>query len=72
MPLNKFIAHAGVAARREAAEIVKKGLVKVNGVVVIEPGHKVSSRFVQLGRSCRTRARMNPRAKIPSLLKQAP
>jgi len=44
MPLNKFIAHAGVAARREAAEIVKKGLVKVNGVVVIEPGHKVSSK----------------------------
>jgi 23S rRNA pseudouridine2605 synthase len=44
MPLNKFIAHAGVAARREAAEIVKKGLVKVNGIVVIEPGHKVSSK----------------------------
>lgn len=44
MPLNKFIAHAGVAARREAAELVKKGLVKVNGVLVTEPGHKVSSK----------------------------
>lgn len=44
MPLNKFIAHAGVTARREAAEIVKKGLVKVNGETVTEPGHKVSSR----------------------------
>jgi 23S rRNA pseudouridine2605 synthase len=43
MPLNKFIAHSGVAARRDAAEIVKKGLVKVNGVVVMEPGHKVTA-----------------------------
>jgi len=44
MPLNKFIAHSGVAARREAAEIVKQGLVKVNGNVITEPGHKVSSK----------------------------
>ena len=42
MPLNKFIAHSGVAARREAAEFVKKGLVKVNGSIITEPGHKVS------------------------------
>ena len=40
--LNKFIAHSGVAARREAAEFVKKGLVKVNGSIITEPGHKVS------------------------------
>jgi 23S rRNA pseudouridine2605 synthase len=44
MPLNKFIAHAGICARREAAEMVKKGLVKVNGTLVTEPGHKVSSK----------------------------
>ena len=44
MPLNKFIAHAGIAARREAAELVKKGLVKVNGELVTEPGHKVSAK----------------------------
>lgn len=44
MPLNKFIAHAGVAARREAAELVKKGLVKVNGQIITEPGHKVSAK----------------------------
>ncbi|MBS1760896.1 MAG: rRNA pseudouridine synthase [Bacteroidetes bacterium] len=44
MPLNKFIAHSGVAARREAAEMVKQGLVKVNGNVITEPGHKVSSK----------------------------
>lgn len=43
MPLNKFIAHSGIAARREAAELVKKGLVKVNGELVTEPGHKVAS-----------------------------
>ena len=44
MPLNKYIAHSGVAARREAAEMVKKGLVKVNGELVTEPGHKVSAK----------------------------
>jgi 23S rRNA pseudouridine2605 synthase len=43
MPLNKFIAHSGVAGRREAAEIVKEGKVKVNGNLVTEPGFKVSS-----------------------------
>jgi len=44
MPLNKFMAHAGVAARRDAAEMVKKGIVKVNGVLITEPGHKVSAK----------------------------
>ncbi len=44
MPLNKFIAHAGVVARRDAAELVKKGVVKVNGQLITEPGHKVSSK----------------------------
>jgi 23S rRNA pseudouridine2605 synthase len=44
MPLNKFIAHAGICGRREAAELVKKALVKVNGETVIEPGFKVSSK----------------------------
>lgn len=43
MPLNKFIAHAGVCARREAAELVKQGLVKVNGSVISEPGFKVTA-----------------------------
>jgi 23S rRNA pseudouridine2605 synthase len=42
MPLNKFIAHSGIAARREAAEMVKQGKVKVNNAVVTEPGYKVS------------------------------
>jgi len=42
MPLNKFISHAGISGRREAAEIVKKGIVKVNGKIITEPGHKIS------------------------------
>jgi 23S rRNA pseudouridine2605 synthase len=42
MPLNKFIAHCGVCSRRDAAEIVKQGKVKVNDAVVTEPGQKVS------------------------------
>jgi len=41
MPLNKYVAHAGICARREAAEWVKKGLVKVNNETVTEPGYKV-------------------------------
>jgi len=41
MPLNKYMAHSGVCARREAAEWVKQGKVHVNGSVVLEPGHKI-------------------------------
>ena len=44
MPLNKFLAHSGVSGRREAAEIVKQGKVKVNNIVITEPGHKVSAK----------------------------
>ena len=42
MPLNKYIAHSGVCSRRDAAEKVKSGLVKVNDRIVTEPGFKVS------------------------------
>ena len=42
MPLNKFIAHCGVSSRREAIPYIKEGKVMVNGVVITEPGHKVS------------------------------
>lgn len=44
MPLNKFIAHCGVCSRRDAADMVKLGKVKVNGELITEPGHKVSSK----------------------------
>lgn len=39
--LNKYLAHAGVASRRAADELIKDGRVKVNGTVVREMGHKV-------------------------------
>jgi 23S rRNA pseudouridine2605 synthase len=44
MPLNKFIAHCGVCSRRDAAEQVKLGKVKVNNEIITEPGHKVSAK----------------------------
>lgn len=44
MPLNKFIAHAGVCSRRDAADVVKSGKVVVNGKVVMEPGFKVTTK----------------------------
>jgi 23S rRNA pseudouridine2605 synthase len=43
MPLNKFIAHAGICGRREAAVLVKEGKIKVNNNVVSEPGFKVTA-----------------------------
>lgn len=42
MPLNKYIAHSGVCSRRDAAELVKSGNVKVNNETVTEPGYKVT------------------------------
>lgn len=39
--LNKFIADSGLTSRRKADELIKKGLVKVNGKVVNELGSKV-------------------------------
>ncbi len=44
MPLNKYMAHCGISSRRDAAEIVKLGKVKVNGELITEPGHKVSAK----------------------------
>ncbi len=41
MPLNKYIAHAGVSSRRSAALMVKEGKVTVNGNAVTDPGTKV-------------------------------
>lgn len=41
--LQKVIAHAGIASRRKAEELITEGKVKVNGQVVRELGIKVSS-----------------------------
>ena len=39
--LNKYLANAGVASRREADNLIKAGLVEVNGKTITEMGHKV-------------------------------
>jgi 23S rRNA pseudouridine2605 synthase len=41
MRLNKYIALAGAASRRKADELTKSGNVKINGVVMKEPGYDV-------------------------------
>ena len=43
MPLNKFVAHCGVTSRRDAIPLIKDGKVTVNGIVVTEPGFKVTN-----------------------------
>lgn len=42
MRLNRFIANSGVCSRREADDLIQKGLVSVNGKVVSDMGTKVS------------------------------
>ncbi len=39
--LNKYLANAGVAARRKCDELIAEGNVKVNGKMILEMGHKV-------------------------------
>jgi len=39
--LNRYIANSGICSRREADELIKMGLVSVNGNVVTEMGYKV-------------------------------
>ncbi len=41
MRINKYIAAAGIASRREADRLIKAGRVKVNGLVLDEPGYDV-------------------------------
>jgi len=42
--LNRYIANSGVCSRREADELIKMGLVTVNGNVITEMGYQVSPR----------------------------
>lgn len=39
--LNKYIANSGMGSRREADEMIKMGLISVNGTVITEMGFKV-------------------------------
>lgn len=41
MPLNKYISHCGICSRREAADKIKAGEVKVNNAVMLNPAYKV-------------------------------
>ena len=41
MTLNKYLAHAGLSSRRDAATAIKEGKVKVNGEVMDTPGYRV-------------------------------
>jgi len=40
--LNKYVAHCGICSRRKADEHIKQGLIKVNGKIINEPGHRIS------------------------------
>ncbi len=42
MPLNKYIAHCGICSRRDAVDLIKKGKVKVNSLVEVNPAVKVT------------------------------
>lgn len=43
MPLNKYIAHCGICSRRDAIDLIKKGKIKVNGLVEVNPAEKVNT-----------------------------
>ncbi|AND78572.1 pseudouridine synthase [Streptococcus pantholopis] len=43
MRINKYIAHAGLASRRKAEELIKQGVVTLNGQVVTELATLVKS-----------------------------
>ena len=40
--IQKIIAQSGYCSRRKAEELIKKGLVSVNGKVITEMGYKAS------------------------------
>jgi 23S rRNA pseudouridine2605 synthase len=46
--LQKVLAHAGVASRRNCEELIKQGRVRVNGIVVRELGTKVNPQEDQI------------------------
>ena len=41
MRIQKFMAKCGVASRRKSEELIRQGLVEVNGQVITEPGLKI-------------------------------
>ncbi|WP_084555873.1 pseudouridine synthase [Alkaliflexus imshenetskii] len=62
--LNRYVANSGVCSRREADELIAKGLVTVNGAVVKELGTRVNH-----GDDVRYEGkRLNPEAKVYILI----
>lgn len=43
MRLNKYVAHCGICSRRQAADLVKAGKVKVNGQVELSPAYQIEA-----------------------------
>lgn len=43
MRLNKYLAHAGVASRRESDRLIQEGIVSVNGELMMDPAYQVQS-----------------------------
>ena len=41
MRLNKYLAHAGVASRRESDRLIQEGMVSVNNQLVLDPAYDV-------------------------------
>lgn len=39
--LSKYLSNAGIAARRKCTELIKQGIVTVDGQVITEPGYKI-------------------------------
>ena len=66
MRLAKYLAHAGVASRRAAEEIVRAGRVTVGGEVVTDPARDVDERSARRGR--RAAGRAAPRSASSTLL----
>ncbi|HSF55004.1 MAG TPA: pseudouridine synthase [Algoriphagus sp.] len=62
--LNKYIANSGICGRREADDLIAKGLVTVNGQVITEMGYKVkkSDRVIYQGK------KINPEKPVYVLL----
>ncbi|MEY2596839.1 MAG: hypothetical protein RI965_2111 [Bacteroidota bacterium] len=48
MPLNKYVAHCGICSRRDAVPLIKDGKLKVNDVIIVEPGFKVEPNDIVL------------------------
>lgn len=63
--LNRFIAHSGMCSRREADEMIARGEIMVNGVVVSELGTKVVPSEVEITHSGK---KLSPECKVYILL----